>query len=137
VLIDQGDFTMSNNDVVNVILAFITLILFWFLGYGLSYYIALPAALLGLLLLFFALVFLGRVPKALERVGQFCLRHLSFFFIPPLVAAWFYAEQLGNKLWLFLFAVMLSTFVSLCLTSWLGQRFFGEQNKSVNQDDEG
>ncbi|MFT6990605.1 MAG: holin-like protein [Paraglaciecola sp.] len=128
---------MSKNDVVNSSLAFITLILFWFLGYGLSHYIALPAALLGLLLLFIALLCLGRVPKALEQVGQFCLRHLSFFFIPPLVAAWFYAEQLGDKLWLFLFAIMLSTFVSLCLTSWLGQRFFGKPNTSVSQDDEG
>jgi holin-like protein len=35
-----------------------------------------------------------------------------------------------------LFAIMLSTFVSLCLTSWLGQRFFGAPNKPVNQDDE-
>lgn len=127
---------MAIVEVVKSILAFITLILFWFLGYGLSHYIALPAALLGLLLLLIALVCLGHVPKTLEHVGQFCLRHLSFFFIPPLVAAWFYAEQLGDKLWLFLFAVMLSTFVSLCLTSWLGQRFFGELNKSASQDDE-
>jgi holin-like protein len=127
---------MSKNDVVNSIFAFLTLMLFWLLGYGLSHYVALPAALLGLLLLFITLLFLGRVPKALEDASQFCLRHLSFFFIPPLVAAWFYAEQLEGKLWLFLFAVMLSTFVSLCLTSWLGQRFFGDPNKSVNQDDE-
>lgn len=126
---------MSINDGVQSILAFITLILFWFLGYGLSHYIALPASLLGLLLLLIALVCLGHVPKALEHVGQFFLRHLSFFFIPPLVAAWLYAEQLGDKLWLFLFAVMLSTFISLCLTSWLGQRFFGEPKKSVNQED--
>ena len=128
---------MSKNDVVKATFAVITLILFWFLGYGLSHYIALPAALLGLLLLFISLLFLGRVPKALEDVSQFCLKHLSFFFIPPLVGAWFYAEQLGDKLWLFLFAVMLSTFVSLCLTSWLGQRFFGDPNKSVSQDDKG
>jgi holin-like protein len=105
------------------------------LGYLASYYVALPAALLGLLLLFSGLLCLGRVPKALERVGQFCLRHLSFFFIPPLAAAWFYAEQLADKLWLFLFAVMLSTFVSLCITSWLGQRFFAQPKQSASQDD--
>ena len=126
---------MSKKDVVKSTLAFISLILFWFLGDRLSHYLPLPAALLGLLLLFFGLVCLGRVPKALAHVSQFCLRHLSFFFIPPLVAAWFYVEQLGNNLWLFLFAIMLSTFVSLCLTSWLGQRFFGHSVKSVNQDE--
>jgi holin-like protein len=128
---------VSKNDVVKSILALLTFVLFWFLGYGLSHYVPLPAALLGLLLLFIGLLFLGRVPKALEHVSQFCLRHLSFFFIPPLVAAWFYAEQLGDQLWVFLFAVMLSTFVSLWLTSWLGQRFFGHPNKSNNQNDEG
>jgi holin-like protein len=125
------------NDIVKSALAFIILILFWFLGYGLSHYVALPSALLGLLLLLVALIFLGRIPKALEDMGQFCLRHLSLFFIPPLVAAWFYTEQLGDKLWVFFFAVMLSTFVSLFLTSWLGQRFFGDPNQSVSQDDEG
>jgi len=128
---------MSRNDIAKSISSFFTLILFWLLGYGLSHYVALPAALLGLLLLFIALLCLGRVPTSLEYVSQFFLRHLSLFFIPPLVAAWFYAEQLGDKLWLFLFAVTLSTFVSLCLTSWLGQRFFGHPNKSLSQDDEG
>jgi holin-like protein len=128
---------VSKNDVGKSVLALITLILFWFLGNGLSHYVALPAALLGLLLLFIGLLILGRVPKALEYVSQFLLGHLSFFFIPPLVAAWFYAEQLGNKLWLFLFAIMLSTFVSLCLTSWLGQRFFKQSKKTVSQDEKG
>lgn len=131
------DFIVSGYDVVKLVLAFCTLILFWLFGYGLSQYIALPAALLGIMLLFIALIFLGRVPKALEQIGQFCLRHLSFFFIPPLVAAWFYAEQLGDNLWLFLIAIMLSTFVSLYITTWLGQRFFGRSEKSISHDKEG
>ena len=127
---------MSKQDALQSTLAFMTLLVFWLLGYGLSYFIALPAALLGLLLLFIGLVFLGRVPKALAHVSQFCLRHLSVFFIPPLVAAWFYAQQLGDNLWLFLLAILLSTFVSLCLTSWLGQRFFGKANTAVSQDED-
>lgn len=128
---------MSKTGIVKSTLAFMTLIFFWVLGYWLSHYLALPAALLGLLLLFFTLICLGRVPKHLEYVSQFFLRHLSLFFIPPLVAAWVYAEQLGEHLWLFLFAIILSTFVSLCITSWLGQRFFGRLSKSITQDDEG
>ena len=125
---------MLKNNVVKSILALVTLIFFWFLGYGLSHFLPLPASLLGLLLLFIALICLGRVPDALSSVSQFCLRHLSLFFIPPLVAAWFYAKQLNDNLWLFLFAIMLSTFVSLYITSWLGQRFFGVLSQP---DDEG
>lgn len=127
---------MPKNHPIQISLAAITLIVFWLLGYGLSHYIALPAALLGLLLLFITLLFLRRVPEPLEYLSQFCLQHLSFFFIPPLVASWFFTEQLGDKLWLFLFGIMLSTFVSLYLTSWLGQRFFQTANKSSSQDDE-
>lgn len=125
---------MSNKQIVKSVLAVFTLILFWCLGYGLSDYIALPASLLGLLLLFTGLVVLGRVPKSLEQVSQFLLRHLSLFFIPPLVAAWFYTEQLGNNLWLFLLAILISTFLSLCLTSWLGQRFFKQTTNALSQE---
>jgi holin-like protein len=127
---------MSKNDVVKSILAFLTLILFWLIGYVLSLYLALPASLIGLLLLFIALICLGRVPKPLEYVSQFFLKHLSVFFIPPLVAAWFYAKQLGDNLGLFLFAIVLSTFISLGLTSWLGQKLLDRQQKPINQNDE-
>ncbi|MFT4806991.1 MAG: holin-like protein [Paraglaciecola sp.] len=93
----------------------------------LSQYVDLPASLLGLLLLFMTLICLGRIPKSLEYVSQFCLRHSSLFFIPAWVAAWFYAEELADNLWLFLFAILFSNFVSLCITSWLGQRFLGSR----------
>ena len=126
---------MSKRYIIELVLAFFTLILFLFLGNSLSHYIALPAALLGLLLLFFGLLLLGRVPTALEKVSQFLLRHMSFFFIPPLIAAWFYAEQLGSKLWLFLLGIIVSTFISLCITSWLGQRLFKSTNNAATQDD--
>lgn len=53
---------------------------------------------IGSLLLFMALICLGRIPKHLEYVSQFCLRHLSLFFIPAWLAAWFYAEELGGNL---------------------------------------
>ncbi|MBU3004143.1 CidA/LrgA family protein [Paraglaciecola arctica] len=126
---------MSKRYIIESVLAFFTLILFLFLGNRLSHYIALPAALLGLLLLFLGLLVLGRVPTALAKVSQFLLRHLSFFFIPPLIGAWFYAEQLGSKLWLFLLAIIVSTFISLCITSWLGLRLFKGANNTATQDD--
>ena len=46
---------MPINNIIGSTLAFITLILFWFLGYEVSQYVDLPASLLGLLLLFMAL----------------------------------------------------------------------------------
>ncbi len=96
--------------------------LFWLAGLGLSRVIAMPPALLGLLLLFSVLVLLGRVPKALNRVCQFCLTHLSLFFIAPLLASGFYLNQLHDKLWLFLLGIVVSTVFSLWLTAWLAQK---------------
>lgn len=127
---------MSKRYIVESVLAFFTLVLFLLLGVGLSCYISLPAPLLGLLLLFAGLLVLGRVPKTLERVSQFLLRHLSLFFIPPLIAAWFFAEQLGNQLWLFLLSIMFSTFISLCITSWLGQRLFKGTKNNATQNEQ-
>ena len=125
---------MSNRDVIGAILGFATLILFWFLGYGLGHFIALPAALLGLISLFIMLLVLRRVPKNLAMAAQFSLRHLSFFFIPLLAASWFYAEQLEQNLWLFLAAILVSTFVSFWITTWIAQILLTQPDDSVERD---
>jgi holin-like protein len=119
-------------NLVKSTLAALSLIAFWAMGQWLSEYVALPGTLLGLLLLFFALICINHVPDSLVVVSQFCLRHMSFFFIPPLLAAWFYIEQLGDKLWLFLLSIALSTFLSLLLTTWLGQRIFSVQPQTAD-----
>jgi holin-like protein len=123
------------NKVLSSLLACLILILFWLLGKGLSYFVPLPGALLGLLLLFVGLVCIKKVPNPLQRVSQFSLKHLSLFFIAPLIAAWFYIEQLGDKLWLFLFGIILSTCLSLWATAWLGQRLFEKKSNNVDQQD--
>ncbi|MGS2720709.1 CidA/LrgA family protein [Paraglaciecola aestuariivivens] len=104
------------------ILGLLWLLVFWGLGLGLSQVIALPPALLGLLLLFATLLVLGRVPQPLMLVSQFCLRHLSLFFIAPLLAAGYYFEQLADRWWLFAVAIAFSTFLSLLLTAWLAKK---------------
>ena len=119
--------------VFSSLLACLTLFLFWLLGKQLSNLVPLPGALLGLLLLFLGLICLKKVPKPLQQVSQFSLRHLSLFFIAPLISAWFYIDQLGDKLWLFLLGITLSTCLSLWLTAWLGQRLFDKPSNNVTQ----
>lgn len=117
---------MQINRFLSSIFACLSLILFWLLGQALSYWVPLPGTLLGLLLLFLGLLWIKNVPLALQRVSQFSLRHLSLFFISPLLAAWFYVEQLADKLWLFLLGLVISTCLSFWLTAWLGQRLLAK-----------
>ncbi|MEP0356668.1 MAG: CidA/LrgA family protein [Paraglaciecola sp.] len=116
------------------------LILIWLLGARLSVYIALPPALLGLFILFVVLAFLGRVPKALFELSHYLLGHFSLFFIPPIIAAWVYIKTLQQNLWLFLLAILFSTFLSMLITSWLARCLLpadgtkNDANKETNND---
>lgn len=124
--------------VLKLTLSCVALLLSWIAGYGLSLIIALPPALLGLFVLFAVLTFLGHVPEALFDLCQFLLRHFSLFFIPPIIAAWVYVKTLHQELWLFLLAILLSTFLSMLITSWLGRRLLPEeksQDKANTESD--
>jgi holin-like protein len=117
------------------LISFFALLLVWQLGAMLSELIPLPSSLLGLLILFFALVLLGRVPKALHHLSQFLLRHLSVFFIAPLLSAWLFAEQLAERLPLFIFCIVLSTFISFVISAWLTQALLGQDSGSADKPD--
>jgi holin-like protein len=97
--------------------------------------VILPASLLGLLVLLALLVCLGRVPQALQDVSQFFLSHLSVFFIPALVASWLYIDRLQDKLWLFLFSIVISTVLSLIITTWLAKRLLLSKVDDKRLDD--
>lgn len=128
---------ISRHDVIASMLSLFTLLVFWFVGLLLSQFISLPASLLGLLALFFFFVCLGRVPQFLLSSCQFLLQHLSLFFISPLIGAWLYADQLGEKVWLFLGVIVATTLFSLFITSWISVRIFKPSlsAKTTEKDD--
>ncbi|MFT2091695.1 CidA/LrgA family protein [Paraglaciecola sp. 2405UD69-4] len=123
--------------ILKLALCCLVLILCWAAGYGLSLVIALPPALLGLFILFIGLAVIGHVPKDLLDVCQFLLRHFSLFFVPPLIAAWVYVETLQQQLWLFLMAIVASTFLSFLITSWLARRFLPADTTADKESDNG
>lgn len=81
-----------------------------------------PAALPGLVVLFFLLLALGKVPAALEKTSRFVLGHLAVFFIPATVAVALYWSQLQAHWPVLLGALVFSTLVSLALTAWLAKK---------------
>jgi holin-like protein len=107
--------------IIRYSLAFLVLIGCWQCGVWLSQLVPLPPALLGLLLLVSALLWLGQVPKALHRVAQFMVLHLLLLFIPATMGVLFYAEQLKAHLWTIIAAILISTVLSLLITAGICQ----------------
>ncbi|MGO4891429.1 CidA/LrgA family protein [Flavobacterium sp. W21_SRS_FM6] len=103
-------------------LAFVALICSWLIGNFLSPYVNLPPSLMGLFVMLAALLILKRVPSSLFIVSAWVLRWIALLFIPVTVGAAAFIGELGPWLGLLLFAVLLSTVVSLLLTAWLAQK---------------
>ncbi|MFT6896004.1 MAG: holin-like protein [Paraglaciecola sp.] len=107
--------------VIRYLLAFLVLVGCWQCGVWLSLLVPLPSALLGLLLLVSALLWLGQVPKALHRVAQFMVLHLLLLFIPATMGVVLYVEQLKAHLWTIIAAILVSTVLSLLITAGICQ----------------
>lgn len=94
-------------------LQFVVILAFWALGEGVSWLIngVLPGSVIGMILLFLALV-LGLVKESLvETAAKWLLKYMVLFFLPAavgLMASW---EIIGDNL----FAIVLSVVVSLVL----------------------
>ena len=90
----------------------------------------LPAALIGLLLLFATFMLLGKVPASIQSASQALLAHMSILFVPSTLAILILHEQLADHVTVIVTALIVSTLLSLAVTGWLAQRLM------VNESDE-
>ncbi len=102
-----------------LILAVLTSLSTWLVS---TFHLPIPAAIVGLLILFLALLLLGKVPESLNWISQLLLRNLSLFFVPATVAVVLFKEQLLAHGWIILLTLVLSTLVSLFITAWVSQK---------------
>lgn len=110
------------------VIASLVLVLFWWLGTVLSPLLPIPfpAPLIGLLLLFLALVVMGRVPQPLLVSSQFLLRHLSVLFVPAILSVVLMRDMLQTHLMAISIALVFSTAFSLWLTAKISQKLGGK-----------
>ena len=81
-----------------------------------------PGPVIGMALLFSALVIKGGVPAPLADTANGLLAHLSLLFVPAGVGVMTHLTLLGNQ-WLPLTASLLvSTLLTIAVTGWLMQR---------------
>ena len=77
----------------------------------------LPGALAGMLLLFAALVWLGRVPQALARTTGTLLQHMMLLFIPAIAGVMLHFERVAREWQPFLIASVVGAAVTLVVTA--------------------
>lgn len=116
------------------ILAVLTLIGIFLLGQKLTAFIALPAALLGLLILLVLLLLLGRVPQFLATTAPLYLRYMSVFFIPAIVGGWLFKDIVVANFWPIFIAILGTTALSLLLTLGLAKVLLPDANQDEMED---
>lgn len=77
----------------------------------------LPGALVGMLLLFAGLLWLGRVPEALGRTTGTLLQHMMLLFIPAVAGVMLHFERVAREWQPFLVASVVGAAVTLVVTA--------------------
>ena len=77
----------------------------------------LPGALVGMLLLFAALLLLGRVPEALGRTTGMLLQHMMLLFIPAIAGVMLHFDRVAREWQPFLVASVVGAAVTLVVTA--------------------
>lgn len=90
-----------------------------------------PGALIGLLILFGGLVWLGRLPDVLRDTARHVLQHLMLLFIPAVAGIMLHFDRLAQEWLPFLLACIVGTLITIVATAltlaWMIKRQKGGQ----------
>lgn len=107
------------------------LVLFQLLGTALNvlFIPILPGPIIGLLLLFVALMLRGQASDSLQLAASSLLRYLPLLLVPPAVGVMIYTQAILEDFWAIVGVLVLSLVVSLVFTGWLMQRLILRQQR--------
>lgn len=99
--------------------AFALLLVFQLVGEVAAQYFALPVPgpLVGMLLLFGALIARGNLPEPLREAANSLLRHLMLLFIPAVTGVMLYFDRIASEWLPFLAACIVGAAVTLVVTA--------------------
>ncbi|MDY7579238.1 CidA/LrgA family protein [Herbaspirillum sp. RTI4] len=102
-----------------MLLTFAILLIFQCLGEGLSFalHLPIPGAVVGMLLLFIALLIVPGLLERIEATGSELLRHLSLLFVPAGVGIVVSAATVRGHWLAVIVATVVSTILSLAVTA--------------------
>ncbi|EIK54384.1 LrgA family protein [Stutzerimonas stutzeri TS44] len=107
------------------------LVLFQLLGTVLNVLLVpmLPGPIIGLLLLFAALLLRGSASESLQVAASSLLRYLPLLLVPPAVGVMVYTEAILQDFWAIVGVLVISLLFSLALTGWLMQALIQRQTR--------
>lgn len=111
------------------------LVLFQLLGTALNVMVVpiLPGPIMGLLLLFVALLVRGQAGDSLQLAAKSLLRYLPLLLVPPAVGVMAYTEAILDDFWPIVGVLVLSLVVSLVFTGWLMQALIHCKQRKARQ----
>ncbi|WP_181298003.1 CidA/LrgA family protein [Pseudomonas sp. Q2-TVG4-2] len=93
----------------------------------------LPGPIIGLLLLFVALLARGQASESLQLAARSLLRYLPLLLVPPAVGVMAYTEAILDDFWAIVGVLVLSLVVSLIFTGWLMQLLIRRQQRRAGR----
>jgi len=94
--------------------------------------IAIPGALIGLLVLLSVLLIFPAFERHLTQFAAAPLKHMSLLFVPAVLGISLYWDDIVNNALAIFVAIVLTTTISLGITAWCSQWLL---NKKPNTDD--
>jgi holin-like protein len=80
-----------------------------------------PGAVLGMFLLFMALLLMRKMPQSLDQTASSLLKHLSLLFIPAGVGVVVHLQRIGSEWFAIVTTLFVSTLVGMAVTAWVMQ----------------
>ena len=111
------------------------LVLFQLLGTALNALIlpVLPGPIIGLVLLFVALLMRGQASESLQLAASSLLRYLPLLLVPPAVGVMAYTEAILDDFWAIVGVLVLSLVVSRVFTGGLMQTLIRRQQRRAGR----
>jgi len=96
-------------------------------------HLPIPGPVLGMILLFTALIWYGSIPEFLKTTSQHLLQHLSLFFVPAGVGIMVHFGLLRAEWWPILLTLLGSTWLTIIVTVWTLQVLLRQWEKQAKK----
>lgn len=90
----------------------------------------LPGPIIGMVLLFVALLVRGSASDSIQLAASSLLRYLPLLLVPPAVGVMVYTEAILEDFWAIVGALVISLVLSLVFTGWLMQLLIRRQKRN-------
>lgn len=94
-----------------------------------------PGSVLGMILLFLSLFFKILKPEYVKNIATIITKNMAVFFVPAAVGLMAYGELLSHSLLAIVFAIAISTVLTIVTVAFIQERFEKNRKKGETNDE--